>query len=118
MGGAIGLLLGGVLTEVLDWRWCLYVSIVFAVPAAIAGIRLLRHVPAPTRPRLDIPGTLSASTGLFALVFGLARGEIRGLGRSRHGRLPDRQRRTAGGVRRHTAARRRPAAAAARRRGP
>src|SRR5215212_12272257 len=46
-GGAFGLLLGGFLTEVLDWRWCLYVSILFAVPAAIAGLRLLHHVPAP-----------------------------------------------------------------------
>jgi EmrB/QacA subfamily drug resistance transporter len=80
MGGAIGLLLGGVLTEVLDWRWCLYVSIVFAVPAAIAGVRLLHHVPAPARPRLDLPGTLTASTGLFALVFCHARGESDGWG--------------------------------------
>jgi EmrB/QacA subfamily drug resistance transporter len=77
-GGAIGLLLGGALTEALDWRWCLYVSIVFAIPAAIAGMRLLHHVPAPVRPRLDIPGTLTASSGLFALVFGLARGESDG----------------------------------------
>ena len=44
-GGAFGLLLGGLLTEVLDWRWCLYVSILFAVPAAVAGLRLLHHVP-------------------------------------------------------------------------
>jgi EmrB/QacA subfamily drug resistance transporter len=80
MGGAVGLLLGGALTEALDWRWCLYVSIVFAVPAAIAGARLLHHVPAPARPRLDLPGTLTASTGLFALVFGLARGESDGWG--------------------------------------
>jgi EmrB/QacA subfamily drug resistance transporter len=79
-GGAIGLLLGGVLTEVLDWRWCLYVSIAFAVPAAIAGTRLLRHVPVATRPRLDIPGTLTASAGLFALVFGLSRAETDGWG--------------------------------------
>ena len=48
MGGAIGLLLGGALTELLDWRWCLYVSVVFAVPAAIAAARLLHHVPART----------------------------------------------------------------------
>jgi EmrB/QacA subfamily drug resistance transporter len=80
MGGAIGLLLGGALTEVLDWRWCLYVSIAFAVPAAIAGARLLHHVPAPARPRLDIPGALSATTGLFALVWGLARAESDGWG--------------------------------------
>jgi EmrB/QacA subfamily drug resistance transporter len=80
MGGAIGLLLGGALTELLDWRWCLYVSIAFAVPAAIAGTRLLHHVPVPARPRLDIPGALTASSGLFALVFGLARAESDGWG--------------------------------------
>jgi len=79
-GGAFGLLLGGALTEVLDWRWCLYVSIAFAVPAAIAGVRLLHHVPAHARPRLDVPGTLAASSGLFALVFGLARAESDGWG--------------------------------------
>jgi EmrB/QacA subfamily drug resistance transporter len=77
-GGAFGLLLGGVLTEVLDWRWCLYVSILFAVPAAIGGLRLLHHMPAPSRPRLDIPGTVLASTGLFALVFGMSRAESEG----------------------------------------
>jgi EmrB/QacA subfamily drug resistance transporter len=79
-GGALGLLLGGALTEVLDWRWCLYVSIAFAVPAAIAGTRLLHHVPATSRPRLDIPGALTASAGLFALVFGLTRAESDGWG--------------------------------------
>src|SRR5918999_2558331 len=77
-GGAIGLLLGGALTEVLDWRWCLYVSIAFAGPAALAGTRLLRHVPVPARPRLDLPGALTASSGLFVLVFGLARAESDG----------------------------------------
>jgi EmrB/QacA subfamily drug resistance transporter len=79
-GGAFGLLLGGALTEVLDWRWCLYVSILFAVPAAIAGTRLLHHVPAPSRPRLDIPGTIVASSGLFALVFGMSRAQSEGWG--------------------------------------
>jgi EmrB/QacA subfamily drug resistance transporter len=80
MGGAIGLLLGGALTEALDWRWCLYVSIVFAAPAALAAVRLLHHIPAPARPRLDVPGAVTASTGLLALVFGLARGETEGWG--------------------------------------
>jgi EmrB/QacA subfamily drug resistance transporter len=78
MGGAIGLLLGGALTELLDWRWCLYVSIAFAVPAAIGATRLMHHIPTPSRPRLDIPGVLTASSGLFALVFGLARAESDG----------------------------------------
>jgi EmrB/QacA subfamily drug resistance transporter len=79
-GGVIGLLLGGALTELLDWRWCLYVSVAFALPAAIAGARLLRHVPAPARPRLDLAGTPTGSSGLFALVFGLARAESDGWG--------------------------------------
>jgi predicted MFS family arabinose efflux permease len=43
-------------------------------------VRLLHHVPAPTRPRLDIPGTVVASSGLFALVFGMARAESDGWG--------------------------------------
>ena len=79
-GGAFGLLLGGTLTEVLDWRWCLYVAIVFAAPAALAGVRLLHHVPVPARPRLDLAGTLTASSGLFAIVFGLSRAETDGWG--------------------------------------
>ncbi len=79
-GGAFGLLLGGLLTEVLDWRWCLYVSILFAVPAAVAGLRLLHHVPVRQRPRLDFPGTIVASSGLFALVFGLSRAQTDGWG--------------------------------------
>jgi EmrB/QacA subfamily drug resistance transporter len=79
-GGAFGLLLGGTLTEVLDWRWCLYVAIVFAAPAALAGVRLLHHVPVPARPRLDLAGTVTASCGLFAIVFGLSRAQTDGWG--------------------------------------
>jgi MFS family permease len=41
-GGAVGLLLGGILTEYLSWRWCLYVNVVFALVAVIAAVRLLR----------------------------------------------------------------------------
>ena len=80
MGGAIGLLLGGALTAAFDWRWCLYVAILFAVPAAIAGSRLLHHGAVPSRSRLDFRGTLTASSGLFALVYGLSRGESDGWG--------------------------------------
>ncbi|WP_241004438.1 MFS transporter [Conexibacter sp. SYSU D00693] len=77
-GGAFGLLLGGLLTEVLDWRWCLYVAILFAVPAAVAGTRLLHHVRVPQRPKLDLPGVATASSGVFALVYGLAHAETDG----------------------------------------
>ena len=80
MGGAIGLLLGGALTELLDWRWCLYVSVVFALPAALVASRLLRHVPVANRARLDVRGALLASAGLFALVFGLSQAQTDGWG--------------------------------------
>ena len=57
-GAAIGLLLGGILTEYLSWRWCLYVNLLFAIPAAIGALPLLRqpgpgHPPAPRHPRRD-----------------------------------------------------------------
>jgi EmrB/QacA subfamily drug resistance transporter len=72
-GGAIGVLLGGVLTEYLDWRWCLYVNILFAVLAIAGGVLLLHNQrPGGPRHRLDVPGTLAVSAGLFALVYGFA----------------------------------------------
>jgi EmrB/QacA subfamily drug resistance transporter len=79
-GAAAGLLLGGVLTEYLSWRWCLYVNLAFAVPTALAAIRLLRHEASVDKPRLDIPGALTSSLGLFAIVYGFAEAETKGWG--------------------------------------
>ena len=71
-GAAIGLILGGVLTEYLNWRWCLFVNLAFAVPAAIAASGMLHNVVPERRARIDVPGTLTATSGLFAIVYGLA----------------------------------------------
>jgi EmrB/QacA subfamily drug resistance transporter len=79
-GGAIGLLLGGILTEYLSWRWTMYVNLAFAVPAAFAALALLHNQVADKRPRLDVPGTLTATGGLFALVYGFASAETDGWG--------------------------------------
>jgi len=79
-GAAIGLLLGGILTEVLSWRWCLYVNLVIALPAAIAAFRLLTNVAHPARPRIDVPGAVLATTGLFALVYGFSNSETHSWG--------------------------------------
>jgi EmrB/QacA subfamily drug resistance transporter len=74
-GSAVGLLLGGVLTEYVSWRWCLYVNLLFAIPTAVVASSLLHNIVPEHRPRLDIPGTITATTGLFALVYGFSHAE-------------------------------------------
>jgi MFS family permease len=68
-GGAIGLLLGGVLTEYLSWRWCLYVNVVFAVVALAGALLFIASQPRSATARLDVPGSLLAVGGLAAIVF-------------------------------------------------
>ena len=78
-GGAIGLLLGGVLTQNFDWRWNLTINVFIAVVALIGVIAIVpplhRHGP---RPKLDVPGTLLVSAGLFGLVFGFSNADTDG----------------------------------------
>jgi len=71
-GGAVGLLLGGALTEYLSWRWTLYVNLIFAGLAFAGGALLLKREPSQAKPRLDIPGVLLVSGGLFCLVYGFS----------------------------------------------
>jgi EmrB/QacA subfamily drug resistance transporter len=71
-GGAIGLLLGGALTEYLSWRWTLYVNLIFAGVAFAGGALLLKRQPSPVKPKLDIPGVLLVSGGVFCLVYGFS----------------------------------------------
>ncbi|SDS39246.1 drug resistance transporter, EmrB/QacA subfamily [Friedmanniella luteola] len=80
-GGAIGLLLGGVLTEKLDWRWNLYINDVIAVVAVVGAVFLVPnlHRTGP-RPKLDVPGTLLVSGALFGLVYGFSNAESDGWG--------------------------------------
>ena len=75
-GAAVGLLLGGFLTELLTWRWTMYLNLGFAIPAAIAGGRLLVNMRPAERPRIDVPGVLVATSGLFALVYGFSNAEM------------------------------------------
>ncbi|WP_435601410.1 MFS transporter [Streptomyces sp. C10-9-1] len=75
-GGAVGLILGGVLTEYLDWRWTFFVNIPFAIAAAAGAYFVIRE-PAGARNRspLDIPGVVLSTLGLVALVYGFTRAE-------------------------------------------
>ncbi len=78
-GGAVGLLLGGVLTEYLSWRWCLYINLIMAVVTVIGAFLLLpRHEPAVNRPRIDLPGSIAVTLGLVGIVYGLGHAESGG----------------------------------------
>jgi EmrB/QacA subfamily drug resistance transporter len=74
-GASVGLILGGALTQAISWRWCLYVNLVIAIPTAIMSFRLLVNQAQPNRPKIDVPGVLAGSLGLFALVYGFSNAE-------------------------------------------
>ncbi len=77
-GSAVGLILGGILTEYLSWRWCLYVNLVFAAIAAVGALAYIHGGRPASRPRMDWPGAVLACTGLFAIVFGFSHAETAG----------------------------------------
>jgi MFS family permease len=77
-GGGIGLLLGGVLTEYVSWRWCLYVNLVIAALAVLGAVLKLRDEPTKAQGKIDIPGAVTAIAGLVALVYGLGNAESDG----------------------------------------
>ena len=69
-GLAIGLIVGGVLTEYASWRWCLLVNVPIAIIAAIGGYLVLGESKAVGNTRYDIPGAVLVTTGLVTLVYG------------------------------------------------
>src|SRR5215469_14881742 len=79
-GGAVGLLLGGVLTEYLSWRWCLYVNVILAVVAVAGAVRLLAAHPRDPNVHIDWPGTVLVAAGLVAVVYGLSEADTAGWG--------------------------------------
>ncbi|MFG3529675.1 MFS transporter [Streptomyces sp. NPDC047917] len=78
-GGAVGLILGGFLTQALNWRWTFFVNIPFAIVAAAGAYFVIRE-PAGSRNRasLDIPGVVLSALGLVSLVYGFTRAESAG----------------------------------------
>ena len=77
---AIGPAVGGVLTTALGWRWVFLVNIPIGIAALAVTLREVRESRDPRAPRVDVPGLLSLTTGLFLLVFGLLRGNEDGWG--------------------------------------
>ncbi|MCM4079218.1 MFS transporter [Paractinoplanes hotanensis] len=79
-GGAVGLLLGGVLTEYASWRWTLLVSTPIAIVAAVAAARFVGESRAEGNTRYDLPGALTSTAGLVALVYGFTKASEDGWG--------------------------------------
>ncbi len=80
-GGAVGLILGGVLTEYLNWRWSLLINVPIAVIVVFGAIATVRE-PEGTRnrSRMDIPGVLLVTAGLVSFVYAFTRAESDGWG--------------------------------------
>src|ERR1700756_2377263 len=77
-GAAVGLLLGGALTSYLSWRWCLYINLVFAAIAITGGALWLHKQQETTGGKLDIPGVLLVSSGVFCIVYGFSNAATHG----------------------------------------
>jgi EmrB/QacA subfamily drug resistance transporter len=81
-GAAIGLILGGVLTEYASWRWCLLVNVPVALITAVCAMRLVRESRAEGTAHYDIPGAVTVTLGLVGLVYGFTKAESDGWGSS------------------------------------
>ena len=79
-GGAVGLIVGGVLTQYVDWRWIFFINIPIAIAVVFAA---LKYVPASlpqAKQRVDVLGALTITGSLMSLVFGLAKAASEGWG--------------------------------------
>lgn len=79
-GAALGLILGGLLTEFVSWRWCLLVNVPVALLAAAAAVAVVGESQADGDSHYDLPGAITSTAGLVALVYGFTRASTDGWG--------------------------------------
>jgi len=79
-GGAIGVLLGGLLTQYASWRWCLLVNVPIALLTAFAALRVVHESRAEGTTRYDVLGAVLSTAGLVTLVYGFTKAESDGWG--------------------------------------
>jgi EmrB/QacA subfamily drug resistance transporter len=77
-GLAVGLIAGGLLTQYASWRWCLLVNVPISVIAAVAAFRLIPESRAQGRTRYDLPGAITSTLGMVAIVYGFTEASIHG----------------------------------------
>jgi EmrB/QacA subfamily drug resistance transporter len=77
-GAALGLILGGLLTQYVSWRWTLLINVPIAAVTAVLAVRLVKESRAEHRAGYDVPGAVTATGGLLALVYGFTRADVAG----------------------------------------
>lgn len=80
VGAAVGLIIGGFLTQYLSWRFALYINVVFAIPAFIGGLTYLHRERPINRQPLDLAGAIIVALGLVGIVLGFAQAGTAGWG--------------------------------------
>src|SRR5829696_7966953 len=92
-GGAFGLLLGGILTDLLSWEWIFFINVPIGIATAMLALRYVPESKAALRTRgIDLPGAVTVTAGLVVLVYAIVKAEDFGWGfgqdaRARHGRV-------------------------------
>jgi EmrB/QacA subfamily drug resistance transporter len=75
-GGAVGLVLGGLLTDTLSWRWVFFINLPIGIAAALLSLRYVPNTRAERRPAtVDLAGAVSVTAGLLVLVFGIVKAQ-------------------------------------------
>jgi EmrB/QacA subfamily drug resistance transporter len=79
-GGAVGLLLGGILVDALSWEWIFFVNVPVGIVAAILSARLIRESKAEGTGAFDILGAVTVTSGLMVLVYAIVKAQSFGWG--------------------------------------
>ncbi|MFD6421985.1 MFS transporter [Streptomyces sp. NPDC060198] len=79
-GFTTGAILGGVLTDLLSWRWSFFINVPVAIAVLVIAPTVIKESRPTVRPKLDVPGAVSVTLGLLALVFGLTQAGEHGWG--------------------------------------
>jgi EmrB/QacA subfamily drug resistance transporter len=80
VGAAIGLIAGGLLTQYLSWRWCLFVNTPMAMIAFFLAVPNIKESKVDGHPHYDVPGALTATLGMVSIVFGVSQASTNGWG--------------------------------------
>ncbi|KMS71086.1 MFS transporter [Streptomyces regensis] len=81
-GFTTGAILGGLLTDLLSWRWAFFINVPVALAVLLVAPTVIKESRPDERPKLDVPGAVSVTLGLLAIVFGLTQAGEHGWGSS------------------------------------